>query len=121
MEQAKKNWDKYVNAWSETDREKRNAIFDDIINESSTYTDPLTEQPLAGHDALHAYIEQSQEMFPGVHFKIKQVIFHHGKSLAHWDMCDGNENVIAPGNSYIEYDDNGKLTREVGFFEMSQE
>ncbi len=121
MELAKENWEKYVNAWSETDRVKRNEVFNQIMDADSTYVDPMTEQPLAGHDALNAYIEQTQGMFPGVHFKIKQVIFHHGVSLADWDMCDGDNNIIAPGNSYIEYNSNGKLTREVGFFEMPEQ
>ncbi len=121
MEQVKQNWQKYVSVWSETDRAKRNQIIDQIMDANSTYTDPMTEEPLAGHEALSSYIESTQEMFPGVHFKIKQVIFHHGVSLADWDMCDGNNNVIAPGNSYVEYNNEGRLTREVGFFQMPEQ
>ncbi len=42
---------------------------------------------------------------------------HHGRSIARWNMVDGEGAVLGDGISYGEYGDDGKLVAMTGFFE----
>jgi len=43
---------------------------------------------------------------------------HHDRSLAHWNMVDGNGNVLSQGASYGMYVADGRLMQMTGFFEL---
>ena len=42
---------------------------------------------------------------------------HNDKSIAKWDMCDGDGKVLMEGISYGEYNESGKLVSMTGFYE----
>jgi hypothetical protein len=53
----------------------------------------------------------------GVKFIITDFKNHHDSSLAHWNMTDGNDNVVMQGASVGFYGADGRLTQMTGFYE----
>lgn len=118
MKNYKENWKRYMQAWAETDREKMLLILKDALSTDCSYLDPVTEQTVVGYQAIQAYIEQTQKMVPGVNLQLAEYEQHHNTSLAQWNMCDGNGNIIAPGKSFTRYNGEGKIVETVAFFRL---
>lgn len=106
-------WESYVSAWKATGAEAKRAILDDCVADVAVYTDPLAST--TGRDELIAYMLDFDHQIPGGHFVTTQFLAHHDRSIAHWNMVDGNGQVIGEGTSYGEYDA-GRLTAMIGFF-----
>lgn len=73
---------------------------------------------LTGCDAIQAYIEQPKKMVLGVNLQLVTYDQHHDVSLAQWNMCDGNGNIITPGRSFARYSSEGKIKETVAFFTL---
>jgi hypothetical protein len=54
----------------------------------------------------------------GVKFITTDFKSHHDRSLIHWNMVDGNGNILSQGASYGLYGTDGRLLQMTGFFEL---
>ncbi len=109
-----KTWATYVSSWRATTEEAKRALFEESLSRDCVYTDPLTRA--RGQDELIAYMLEFHQQIPGGHFVTTEFMAHHDRSIAKWEMRDGNDTVIGDGVSYGEYDHHGKLLSMNGFF-----
>ncbi len=108
----------YSKALSMADESDRQKLFELSLSPDCIYTDPLVQTK--GYAQLSAYISELHKNIPDVAFVITNFKFHHDRSLAHWNMVDGNDNLIFEGASYGLYGVDGRLTQMTGFFEPPQ-
>ena len=108
-----KVWDLYMNSWSETDSVKRMKILEQILVDHCIDTDTFTHTE--GREQLSNYMAEFQTKVIGVKFITTHFKEHHNQSLAHWDMIDGQEKLIAKGASFAMYNDENKLTQMNSF------
>ncbi len=111
----RKTWETYASSWSARSSDERKALFSKSLTATCQYADPLAETD--GWEALDAYMIEVQKRWPGVAFVTKYFLAHHNRSVAKWEMLDGDEHISA-GTSFGEYDPSGKLLRMTGFFEV---
>jgi hypothetical protein len=67
---------------------------------------------------LISYMLDFHRQVPGGFFKTTSFQAHNARSLAAWQMCDGEGAVIGVGASYAEYGADGKLSAMTGFFDV---
>lgn len=114
MNDMNTTWETYAASWkAETDADKQ-ACFEQALAPDCVYSDPMTQA--RGWDELTAYMNQFHSQVPGGHFVTTEFMAHHGRSLAKWEMRDGNDTVLGDGVSYGEYNNDGKLLSMSGFF-----
>ena len=109
-------WETYTRSWSETNTSKRLQLFEECLSPDCVYTDPLTQT--TGYAQLSGYMSELQKNVPGVKFVTTDFKSHHDRSLTHWNMVDGNGNVLSQGASYGMYSADGRLLQMTGFFEL---
>jgi hypothetical protein len=109
-------WATYTAAWQAGTDEERQALLARAVGPGCHYADPLVQ--LDGTPALAAYMQDLQRQVPGVHFVTWRFMVHHGRSLAQWQMRDGQAQVVGEGTSFGEYAADGRLPRMTGFFEV---
>jgi len=115
--QVLKSLDNYFLAWGEPDDDKRRALLTGSWAENGTYTDPG-----AHAEGLEALVEHiggflSNPQLKG--FSIQQtsgIGVHHRSFRFTWEMRGPTGNVLTPGIDYGEFDDEGRITKIVGFF-----
>ena len=112
--QHRSTWDTYTNAWSQTDPQSRADLLVACADVNVEYTDPSMQA--TGHAALSAYMAAVQNDVPGVRFVVTDYASHHGRSLVHWNMVDGQGHVLTPGISHAGFGPDGKLLQLTGFF-----
>lgn len=110
----KNTWDNYTKSWSEIDAPKRLQLFEQCLNPDCVYTDPIIQT--TGYGQLSGYMSELQKNVPGVRFMTTDFKNHHDRSLTHWNMVDGNGNVLSQGASYGMYGTDGRLMQMTGFF-----
>ena len=110
-----KTWEIYTQSWSEMDAIKRLELFGHCLTNDCVYTDPLMQT--TGYEQLSEYMSELQRNVPGVSFVTTDFISHHGHSLAHWMMLDGNGNTLLQGASFGLYAVDGRLIQMTGFYE----
>ena len=108
-------WETYTRSWSETNTSKRLQLFEECLSPDCVYTDPLIQT--TGYAQLFGYMSELQKNVPGVKFVTTDFKSHHDRSLTHWNMVDGNGNVLSQGASYGMYSADGRLLQMTGFFE----
>ncbi len=109
-------WKRYSTSWGPVSSEEREAIFADSVKPSCIYRDPITTA--SGTAELAAYMEKFQSQIPGGHFVTTYFLAHSDRSIAKWEMRDGDSKVLGDGVSYGEYGSDGMLTGLTGFFEQ---
>lgn len=115
MQNHQQTWEIYVASWkAETAAEKRQ-LFEKCLTPDNQYNDPLTTTQ--GWDELANYMLDFHKQIPGGHFVTTYFLAHSDKSIAQWEMRRANEEVLGEGISYAEYNTEGKLVSETGFFE----
>ncbi|MCH9686820.1 MAG: nuclear transport factor 2 family protein [Deltaproteobacteria bacterium] len=112
---TEKTWEQYVSSWKAASAEAKRALFERCLSPRCVYTDPTTKAD--GWDALLSYMLEFHRQVPGGHFVTTYFRAHHGRSIARWNMVDGEGTVLGDGTSYGQYDEAGKLTAMVGFFD----
>ena len=108
-------WEQYVASWKVETREEKLALFNQCLDKTCHYTDPVVA--IAGWDDLLQYMLDFHQQIPGGHFVTRYFLAHHQKSIARWEMRNGENALLGEGVSYGEYNDNGKLVTMTGFFE----
>ena len=92
----KTTWETYTQSWSETEPSKRLALFKQALSPDCIYTDPLMQT--TGYEQLSGYMTALHHNVPSVSFIITDFKSHHDRSLAHWNMLDGEGNVLSQGS-----------------------
>ena len=110
----RRTWDTYTQSWSETDPAKRFELFGQCLSPDCTYTDPHVQ--VTGYEQLSAYMAELHKNVPGVRFVATEFTTHHQRSLTHWNMTDGDSNVLSQGASFGMYGADGRLLQMTGFF-----
>lgn len=112
----KEIWEIYRSCWSETDKATREKKLRQIIDDDFEFYDPNND--LDNSQKLSDYMAQFQQEFEGCTFTITDIIIHHDRSLAHWDMISPDKEVVGNGSDYAFYK-NGKLKAVSSFFKES--
>ncbi len=108
-------WEIYTSAWKAETADEKRALFEKCLAPTSHYTDPMIS--VTNHDDFIAYMLDFHQQVPGGHFVTTYFQAHHNKSIARWEMKNSEGLVLGEGISYGEYNDEGKLIAETGFFE----
>jgi hypothetical protein len=115
MNAHQNTWETYTRSWSETDTSKRMQIFEQCLSPDCVYTDPLIQA--SGYIELSGYMSELHKNVPGVRFITTDFKNHHDRSLTHWNMVDGDGNILSQGASYGLYGTDGRLMQMTGFYE----
>ena len=113
---AKDIWETYVKSWKVESRAEKLELMGECLSAEPVYTDPLTQTH--GREALADYMLNFHQQIPGGHFITTWFLDHHDRSIARWEMRDGQGQAKGEGISYGTYDAKGRLTSMTGFFEV---
>jgi hypothetical protein len=111
----RKTWETYAGAWKAADRKEKLSALEMSTEANCVYRDPLacTE----GHATLTEYMRKFHQQVPGGYFETTYFLAHNQRSVAKWNMRNGEGVVVSEGISYGEYGPSGKLVAMTGFFE----
>lgn len=109
-------WESYTSTWKPSSAADKQPVLAGCLAPGCTYTDPLGH--VEGIDGVLGYIVGFNMNIPGMHMETTRFISHHNASIAQWNMCDADGNVMSDGISFGTYDDAGMLTSMTGFFEL---
>jgi hypothetical protein len=112
-------WETIVSSWKVASPAEKRALFEKCLDPECQYNDPLIKAK--GWDELEAYMMDFHLQIPGGHFATTYFLAHNNKSIAKWEMRNGDNIVLGDGISYAEYNENGYLTSMTGFFEPPKE
>ncbi|WP_213455886.1 nuclear transport factor 2 family protein [Rhizomonospora bruguierae] len=109
--------DRYLDAWNETDPDKRAAAVARTWTADATYTDPLAA--VAGHDGIAAVIAGAREMFPGLRFTLAgPVDAHHDVVRFTWHLApEGGTEPVAVGFDVAVLAEDGRIRAVHGFLD----
>jgi len=112
-------WETYVASWRTECVEEKKALFAQCLDANCLYHDPLAKTD--GWEDLIEYMREFRKQIPGGHFVTKEFLAHGNKSIARWEMRNGDHVVLGEGVSYAEYNNDGRLYEMTGFFQLPQE
>ena len=105
----------YVEAWTESDEEKRRALLQKSWAEDAIYSDPAGQA--VGREALVKHIGSIQQRRPGYRVLITSGIDeHHGQLRFTWARVNPEGQRVAEGIDFGEVGSDSRLTRITGFF-----
>ena len=113
---VKQTWETYVKSWKVETAEEKHALLKQCMSSNNKYNDPVIQTN--GQTALTEYMLDFHQQIPGGHFVTTYFLAHSNKSIARWEMRNNEGQKITDGISYAEYNENGKLISETGFFEL---
>ena len=111
----KETWEIYTASWKTEITAKKRVLFKKSLDYACQYNDPLVKTK--GWDELQSYMMDFHRQIPGGYFVTTYFMAHSNKSIARWEMRNGENVVIGDGISYGEYNENGMLVSMTGFFE----
>ncbi len=107
---------RYLDAFNETDAERRRALLRELFADDGTYTDPNVD--LRGPAQVDAFVAQTQERFPGYEFKLGgPVDAHHDQARFQWHAGPPEDPARYVGFDVIVAP-NGRLERVYGFMDV---
>jgi SnoaL-like domain len=107
----------YLEAFNETDEERRVALLQALYTPDSTYTDPHVD--LRGPAQIAEFIAQTQERFPGYTFALHgSVDAHHDQARFQWQAGPAEEPSRYVGFDVIVADD-GRILSVYGFLDAA--
>lgn len=106
-------WEVYRACWNNQNPAERKIKLAKIMTDNFEYCDPNIK--LKGSEQLSNYMGEFQKGFSGASFIVTDFHLHNDRSLAHWNMVDSKQKVIANGIDFAQYKD-GKLKYITGFF-----
>lgn len=106
---------RYLDAFNETDAERRRALLEALYTSDCTYTDPHVD--LRGAEQIDGFIEQTQGRFAGIMFTLGGTIdAHHNQARFQWHAGPAD----AP-DAYVGFDvivtDDGRIRNVYGFMD----
>lgn len=117
----------YAHAWQLHTPEDIRATLDRCWTPTSTYTDPITD-PVTGSAELAAVIMDFGSRFTGAALKpTSELDTHHDVGRFTWTMTAPEPIVVdgiyygteIPGLDFLEFAEDGRIARVVGFFTPS--
>ncbi|MGO8918142.1 MAG: nuclear transport factor 2 family protein [Stellaceae bacterium] len=111
-------WHRYSAIWS-LDAVDRDAELVACLADDATYCDP--NGLLAGRAALSDYMGGFRRSVPGGKFRIRSVLHHHDRTLAHWALHGPDVGVLQTGTSFGALSEDGRLLAITGFFYAAAE
>jgi hypothetical protein len=107
--------DQHLQAYAMADADRRNAIVATTWNADGELLDPPLEG--RGHAEISALADAVLTHFAGHTFRRTTAVdAHHGFARYGWDLVGPDAAVAVSGIDVVEFDDEGKLRRIVGFF-----
>jgi len=111
-------WETYVLSWKIENSDDKKTLFSKCLTADCVYHDPITKTQ--GWEELSAYMQEFHKQIAGGYFATTEFFSHGHKSVAKWEMRDGNDIVLGNGISYGEYNHDGRLYEMTGFFQIPQ-
>ncbi|HUP17668.1 MAG TPA: nuclear transport factor 2 family protein [Acidimicrobiia bacterium] len=107
--------DIHLEAYCEPDSERRNELLSRVWSESGTLIDPPFDG--TGIGPISSMGEAVLEHYPGHRFRrTSDVDTHHVFARYAWDLVAPDGTVAVNGLDVVEFGEDGKLIRVVGFF-----
>lgn len=116
-DQYRKTWDTYSESWKVTAEADKRALYKDSLDPDCCYTDPTIQTN--GWDELVENMLGFHAQIPGGHFETTWFMAHNARSIAKWNMRAGDGSLVGEGVSYVEYNNDGKITTMNGFFDIA--
>ena len=104
----------YADTWSAIPTQHRQHLMHAALHPSITYSDKLSQA--RGYEQLAGNIEQFQVRFAGARFVTNKIMLHHQYGRLDYTMVDGQGAHVMDGTDFIEFADDGRLCKIVGFF-----
>lgn len=118
MKKIEKNIRLYVAGWNETTPEAIKAAFGECCIQEVTYTDKTTPQ-FTGLELLVGLVMESYTKVPGRTFSLlTEPECFEGKAYYTWGLHLPDK-APRPGHDFLEYNEDGLITRIVGFLPVS--
>jgi len=115
----KEIWETYVSSWNAETAKEKQRLFEQCMDTSFRYNDPVVN--IQGWGDLTQYMLDFHQQIAGGHFVTQYFLAHSNKSIARWEMRAGDNTVLGEGISYAEYNDQGRLISETGFFDTPED
>ena len=117
MQDAQTLVTRYLEAFNETDADRRRELLEALYTRDCTYTDPHVE--LEGAEQIDGFIEQTQARFPGAAFTLGGPIdAHHNQARFQWHAGRAD----AP-DAYVGFDvivaEDGRIRNVYGFMDAA--
>jgi hypothetical protein len=110
--------DAYIDAWNETDADKRSALIEKCWADSATYTDPMAD--VSGRDALDETIVGFHQQMSGARIVVSSGLDeHHDRVRFGWQLLQEDGTMRMEGIDVGQIDGDGRLTSIVGFWGVS--
>lgn len=107
---------RYIAAFNETDGDRRRELLEGLYTPDCTYTDPHVD--LRGPEQIDGFIEQTQERFPGLTFRLGSPIdAHHDQARFQWHAGTADAPDTFVGFDVIVTDD-GRIRSVYGFTDV---
>jgi hypothetical protein len=107
--------DTYLEAYGETDEQRRSELIAKVWAADGQLIDPPLDGK--GHDGIAAMASALVGQFPGHVFRRTSGIdAHHGFARYGWALVAGDGTVTLTGTDVAELTDAGRLARVTGFF-----
>lgn len=114
-EKAKEIVLRYCAAWGEEDAVKRRSMFEEVFAGKSQYTDPKVQ--FAHWTELDDYVRTLHQSFPACRIELTSAVdTYNGFARFAWQFITQDGAVRNEGVDFIEFSEDGKLLRVVGFF-----
>ena len=107
----------YLEAFNETDADRRQELIEALYTPDCTYTDPHVD--LQGAEQIHGFIEQTQQRFPGFRFALGgSVDAHHNQARFQWHAGPADAPDAFVGFDVIVTED-GRIRNVYGFMDAT--
>ena len=107
--------DTHLAAYCEPDPARRGTLIATVWSQDGAIFDPPFEG--AGHDGIAAMTDTVLAHFPGHTFRrTSDVDAHHTFARYSWALVGPDGATAVTGTDVVEVDDDGRLTRIIGFF-----
>ena len=111
--------DRYLEAWNETDAERRRALIARTWTEDASYLDPVLCG--RGHDGIDAMVEAVHAKYPGLKFaRSSQIDTHNDRVRFGWTFAPEQGPAMARGLDIAVVAADGRLAQVTGFFDEVQ-
>ena len=108
---------RYIDAWNETDADRRRALVADVFADDGSYVDPLLAG--AGHDSIATMIGLAQQQFPEHRFELSYgPDAHNDRVRFAWRLFGPEGDApVAAGVDFATVAADGRLRSVTGFLE----
>jgi hypothetical protein len=106
--------DQFFAAWSAPDLDARIGLIEGAMAPNVSYADPRTPVPLAGTEAIVEYVSGFVTSAPGATATAvdRQIQSGCARATIEFKMADGH---IQYGQYFVEFADDGRICRMIGF------